>query len=203
MKLEARNLTRAVEGRTLFSDLAFSLAEGQTLVVSGRSGTGKTQLLRLLAWLDPPGAAELSLEGRSVRELGAVLWRSRVTLVPQAVPTYPGVPRELATRVATFASQRGRAARDPVVCAARWDLDEATWDQPWSRLSGGEKQRLALALAWSRRPEVLLLDEPTSALDPEAVAAVEADLADCTVVWVTHDKAQAERVGDAFLELSP
>jgi len=68
-------------------------------------------------------------------------------------------------------------------------------------LSGGEAQRAALAVAVSRKPTVLLLDEPTSALDPATMAEVEASLAGQTAIWVTHDDAQAERLGGRRLSL--
>ena len=77
--------------------------------------------------------------------------------------------------------------------------------QSWSKLSGGEAQRIYLSLALALRPTVLLLDEPTSACDAEAALAVErlvAQSAAGAVVWVTHDPAQAERVAQATLELS-
>jgi len=202
VKLEARGLARTAGGRLLFEGLSLEVSSGETLVVSGPSGAGKTQLLRLLAWLDPPDRGEVFLDGRPVGEVGPAEWRARVTLVPQRVPVYPGSPRAFAAAVGRLGAQRGRNGIDPVEVAARWDLEEAAWDKSWLDLSGGERQRVALAIALSRDPEVLLLDEPTGALHPEAVAAVEADLAERTVVWVTHDRVQAERLGGRRLEMS-
>ena len=89
----------------------------------------------------------------------------------------------------------------------RLALAPALLSQPWSKLSGGEAQRLHLCVLLALRPSVVLLDEPTSACDTEAALLVERMLAEvagttsAAVVWVTHDPAQAERVANATLEL--
>lgn len=202
-RLRAAKLSRIVDDRRLFSDLEIVLSAGETVALRGPSGTGKTLLLRLIGWLDPLGDAQLSLDCTPAATLGAPTWRSRVCLVAQDTPIHPGTPRDLVNLVAKLRHQRARRADDPVALAGRWSLSARAWDRPWSALSGGERQRIALAIALARRPDVLLLDEPTSALDPQATAAVEASLRDQTVLWVTHDPAQALRVADRFVELQP
>ncbi|TVQ94450.1 MAG: ATP-binding cassette domain-containing protein [Deltaproteobacteria bacterium] len=202
-RLRAAKLSRSVQERRLFHGIELQIDPGETVALRGPSGTGKTLLLRLIAWLDPLADAELFLDGLPAAELGAPVWRSRVCLVAQDVPAHPGTPRDLMALVAGLRHQRGRAAKDPLALAEAWGLDPRAWDRPWSALSGGERQRIALALALSRRPAVLLLDEPTSALDPEATAAVERSLRDQTILWVTHDPTQAARVADRFVELHP
>ncbi|OGR11113.1 MAG: hypothetical protein A2341_21875 [Deltaproteobacteria bacterium RIFOXYB12_FULL_58_9] len=82
-------------------------------------------------------------------------------------------------------------------------MAKENWQQPFAKLSGGEQQRLLLAMALSQEPDVLLLDEPTSALDAAVVDTVERTLRGCTAVWVTHDAEQARRVGTRVMELSP
>ena len=199
--LEAAGLTRRVDGRTLFADLELSLTAGETLLVRGRSGSGKSQLLRCLAWLLPV-QGRLRLHGESPKEMGAPRWRSELAYVPQQVPGLLGTPREHHQALCAFAVQRDRAGTDPVRIAEEWGLAESAWDQEWSELSGGEQQRAMLASVLSRGPTVLLLDEPTSAMDPDAVAAVEASLATTSAIWVTHDPLQAERVGTRELVLA-
>jgi putative ABC transport system ATP-binding protein len=197
--LTARELGRVVEGRTLFEGIDFDLSAG-LLWIRGPSGTGKSELLRRVAGL-VPGVGTLTLEGEAAEAMGLPTWRSRVSLVPQQAPRWEGTGLEAVARVESLAAQRGRASDDPVALAERWGLPPERWKQPMARLSGGEAQRLWMALVLSRRPEVVLLDEPTSALDADATARVESDLKGLTGLLVTHDEAQGERLSSASLVL--
>jgi putative ABC transport system ATP-binding protein len=178
-----------------------ALAPNDHLVVVGPSGIGKSSLLRVLATLDPLAAGELRLNGRTPDEIGIPKWRRQVTYVASTPPPLPHTARDWLITIGALAAQRSAPVDDAYALAADWGVGLELWDQPWSRLSGGERQRLALAVAVSRRPLVLLLDEPTANLDPASVERVEATLADRTCVWVTHDPAQADRVGSRHLEL--
>ncbi len=198
--LVATGLSRQVGDRVLFEDLILELGAGEIVVVQGPSGTGKTLLLRLLADLDPHEAA-LSLGGQTLRQLGPTGWRRRVRHVAPDTPVHAGAPTEWWARVRALKSMSGVELGDPVAISGRWGLEAEAWQRPWAQLSGGERQRIALACALATAPDVLLLDEPTSALDPDAVAAVEADLAGRTVLLVTHDRGQAQRLGARVVEL--
>ena len=78
-------------------------------------------------------------------------------------------------------------------------LEESLLDQPWSTLSGGQSQRLYLAIMVARRPQILLLDEVTSACDPASTKLVEqlVQASGCGSVWITHNVEQAERIAGA------
>jgi putative ABC transport system ATP-binding protein len=201
MIFEADGLARSVGERCLFADLGFRLSPGEHLAVVGPSGSGKTLLLRGLAWLDPLDAGSVQLDGRPPKAWGIPRWRAEACYVAQHPPRLQGTPLAYAERVTRFHSQRLRQGLNPLELAETWGLPRARWDAPWARLSGGEQQRILLAIAVSRGPSVLLLDEPTSALDAEATARVEASLAPHTLVWVTHDRDQAARVADRILRL--
>ena len=203
MRFEAQSLRRTFGSRALFEDLSFSLGSGQTLAVLGPSGTGKSQLLRALAWLDPLEAGSVRLDGRIPSELGIPTWRARVAYVPQVVPELRGTPAQYASQIEALQAQRGRSNDDAFALASSWGLSPESWRRPWSSLSGGERQRAYLALRLARRPDVLLLDEPTSALDAGVSLALEASLRATPSVWVTHDAAQAGRVATQRLELGP
>lgn len=198
--LRARIPTLTAADRTLARALELCVGAGDRLFVRGPSGSGKTRLLRALAGLDPVDGV-LTLDERSPTELGWPTWRARVALVPQRVPALPGTPRDLHVRANALRTSPPHPD-DPARHLPAWGLDPALLDQRWASLSGGEAQRLLLAVILARRPDVLLLDEPTSALDPAAALAVEATLADHPAVWVTHDADQAERLATATLHLT-
>lgn len=168
---------------------------GACVGLRGASGAGKTRLLRAVADLDPHqgGAA---LDGVAAADLPGPEWRRRVALLPaDARWWHPTV---------------GEHFPDPgAVDTAALGLAAAVMDWPVTRLSAGERQRLALLRLLARAPRCLLLDEPTAHLDPEGVERVEALVAryrkehDAPVVWVGHDRAQLERVAGRVLTLSP
>jgi len=196
----AEGLGRAVGDRVLFHGLSFELAQGETLAVLAPSGSGKTLLLRLLAGLDPLPAGSVRLDGRPQEEWPMPAWRSRVVYCPQTPPSLPGSPADFAAEMAGWAARKERPPGDAGALAREWGV-AGVWDEPWRKLSGGEAQRAALAIAVASRPDVLLLDEPTSALDEAARDQVEERLAGTTSLWVTHDEAQAERVSGRRLRL--
>jgi phosphate-transporting ATPase len=171
---------------------SFSLSAGECIVVRGPSGAGKTILLRAIADLDPSDGL-VTLEGRDRSIIAGPEWRRLVGYVPAE----PGWWAETVgehfsdwTAAAVFLKNLGLPG------------ESKTW--PISRLSTGERLRLALVRALIMRPKVLLLDEPTAALDAASVAAVEALIATerragLAVLWVTHDPSQARRIADRQL----
>lgn len=169
--------------------------DGLTVIV-GPSGAGKTTLLRLLNRLDDPDGGTVLCDGRDVRDYDVLELRRRVQLVGQVPVTFPGTVADNLGDVDT-GSLLGRVGL-PVALAGR----EA------DRLSVGEAQRLALARALARGPDVLALDEPTSALDTGSKGGVERlvrELADSglTVVMVTHEPRHAAELADHLIEVSP
>ncbi len=159
--------------------------------MSGRSGSGKTRLLRALADLDPHGG-EVSWAGRSAGSLPAPEWRRRVGLLPAE-------PRFWHPTVAGH-FPGGRGPGDEELASLR--LPARVRDADPARLSTGERARLAVLRLLSRFPEVLLLDEPAANLDRAnrdlVIRRVERYRAErrAPVLWVSHDPGEvaAERV---------
>jgi putative ABC transport system ATP-binding protein len=186
----------------VLDDLTLAVEEGKTCV-AGPSGRGKTSLLRLLNRLADPESGSVRYRGRDVREYDVLALRREVGLVPQLPALLDGT---VADNVAYGPRLADRAA-DVEGSLRLAGLDESFADRPAGRLSVGEQQRVMLARALALEPRVLLLDEPTSALDEESRAAVERTLLDLrerlslSFVFVTHDRAQAERLADRVIAL--
>ncbi|HIC81117.1 MAG TPA: ATP-binding cassette domain-containing protein [Kiloniellaceae bacterium] len=166
---------------------SFELGSGTCTALSGPSGAGKTLLLRALADLDP-AEGEIRLEGKARGQMSGPQWRRRVGYLPAEPGWWSERLEEHFLDWPIVAAQLGRVNLTPTVA-----------ERPVSRLSTGERQRLALLRALERAPRVPLLDEPTGPLDEEATAAVEALIREkldngLAVLWVTHDRRQAARV---------
>jgi tungstate transport system ATP-binding protein len=157
---------------------------GAPTMLLGPNGSGKTSLIRLAMGLVAPTS-------------GTVAAPERSAMVFQR-------PVMLRRSVRANVEYVSRANADAML--ARVGLT-ALADRPARRLSGGEQQRLALARALAREPEVLFLDEPTASLDPAATAMVEEIVADATargikVVMATHDLGQARRLAGDIVFLA-
>ncbi len=173
-------------------DLA--IAPGEIVCLSGPSGCGKSRLLRAVADLEPHGG-RIRLGDRDQAAMPAHVWRRAVMLVPAESQWWH-------ERVGEHF-----AAVDPDALA-ELGFEPEVVDWPVSRLSSGEKQRLALLRALSVDPEALLLDEPTANLDADSTAGVEAWLTGIArgkrlpVLWVAHDNNQIERVAQRLFRVS-
>ncbi|KAJ3070586.1 hypothetical protein HDU98_006369 [Podochytrium sp. JEL0797] len=173
------------------------------LTVRGPSGSGKTTLLKALAQLIPYESGTVSLDAQTPVQMGIPKWRTKVMYVPQRSAIMEGTPLDFFEVVHSFAahSKEGRERRDvgrsPVDIAKKWNVSEDLWRKQWNQLSGGESQRIALAIAVSMDPVLLLLDE--------TCLLVEDTLRNHNCIWVTHDPDQEARVKDASLvfEMNP
>ncbi len=185
--LEVRALARL----PMLQPVNLSLPAGECGVIMGRSGSGKSVLARAIADLDP-NEGDVLWRSRSRNAMPAPEWRRLVAYVPAESGwwaervsdhfVFPGDAEALLEEVGLPAE------------AMQWLV---------ARTSSGERQRLALARALAMQPEVLVLDEPTSALDAESREKVEALLQRLleegkTVLLITHDAAQAQRLGQRF-----
>ncbi len=174
-----------------------SLEPGECVAVSGPSGAGKSLFLRMIADLDPNEGA-VRLDGRDRRSWPAPAWRRQVVYAAAE-------PGWWAERVAEHFAPAMLAP----ACAllSRFALAPAMLDAPLTRLSTGERQRLALIRALVLQPSVLLLDEPTGALDQDATRCVEdvlgASLATgMAMLIVTHSVEQAARLARRRLRMA-
>jgi putative ABC transport system ATP-binding protein len=187
--LEVRSLSR------LHVSASFELRSGECIALQGPSGAGKSLLLRAIADLDP-NKGSVRLDGVDRESMPAPLWRKQVTYVAAEPGWWADVVQEHFT-----------AWENAVPLVEELGLPRSCGVWNVQRLSTGEKQRLGLARALMLHSRVLLLDEPTSALDANSTKAVESIIANRVatgtgVIWSTHDRAQAQRIGSRLFTMS-
>jgi len=183
VQVTVRGLAHAFPGTdTLFEGLNLDLNSGDLVAISGPSGSGKSTLLSLLARWETPLAGSVHWDG--ITDVGWVFQN------PHGVRGRAAIDHVALPLIAKGASRKDAdaEARDAL---ERFGLG-AIADRAFSALSGGEAQRLMLARAMARRPELLLVDEPTAQLDPTSADTVNSVLGQLAmeraiVVVSTHD----------------
>ena len=180
-------------GTLLLDRISLTLAAGPPTVLIGPNGAGKTTLLRLAMGLVAPSQGSVTWGGRS--EAPPV---RRAIMLQRPVMLRRSAAGNLRYALAAAGVARGeRGARADELLALVGLADVAA--RPARKLSGGEQQRLALARALAREPQVLFLDEPTASLDPAATRAIEDVIRAVAargvkVVMSTHDLGEARRL---------
>jgi ABC-type iron transport system FetAB ATPase subunit len=198
--------------------LSLTLAEGECLHLSGRSGLGKSTLLRSLAALVDATAGQVSLEGRTPAELGYPEWRRSVCYVAPRVEPLRQPLREWLELPRRFSAVERALRGGKVPWEAgleRLGLGTLDLERSVADLSTGERQRAAVLRALGVEPRVLLLDEAAAGLDPESLARLVELLRDWRegdfpgdpahprhprgILWVSHQAIEADRSLDLAL----
>ncbi len=203
--LRADNLGRSVRDKVLVADASFEVHKGETLVIVGPSGSGKSSLLRLLNRLDEPTTGTVYLDNVDYRQIAPRELRRRVGMVTQRPFLFPGT---VADNLRFGPRQRGQDLTETRIEELLASVGLAGYgSRGVANLSGGEAQRVSFARTLANSPEILLLDEPTSALDDDSKHGVEVLVAEIgrehgiPCALVTHDVAQAARLGQRVLML--
>ncbi len=196
MKLSADRLCKSFGGQTVLKDVSFSVQSGDTLAFVGRSGCGKTTLLRILAGFLPPDAGSVALDGKlsgSPNKDKLMVFQS----FDQLFPWFTLRGNILYALKKTHPELEKNEACDLAMrCLAGMGLSGAEEKYPY-QLSGGMKQRGAMARAMALSPKALLLDEPFSSLDIQSRESAHESLktlkqaTGAAVVLVTHDLQEA------------
>lgn len=196
--LQVDQLSFVVNGHPIVDSITIDVLQGETIAITGKSGSGKTSFLRLLNRLAEPTSGTVYLNGQDYHSLPPRVLRQRVGMVIQTAYLFPGT---VADNLRFGPVQRGEHLSDAAIDDLLEQVDLAGYARrDVAPLSGGEAQRVSVARTLANHPEVLLLDEPTSALDEDVKLEVETLLKrliaeqNLTCLMITHDDQQAARM---------
>jgi putative ABC transport system ATP-binding protein len=194
--LEVERVSLLRGGSLVLDGIDAAFQRGVVTGITGPSGAGKTSLLRCLNRLEDPAEGRVLLDGSDIRSIDPTVLRRRVGMIFQTPSVFEGGVR------ANLCYGLDEPEEDVLIDVLQaCGLDGSYLSRDSTALSVGQAQRVCIARALVRDPEVLLMDEPTSALDKDAANRVEGLLGDLTsrglaIVLVTHNLAQAERVAE-------
>ncbi|MGD0955530.1 MAG: ATP-binding cassette domain-containing protein [Candidatus Acidiferrales bacterium] len=191
-------------GQTLLNGVGFTIQRGETLILLGRSGAGKTTALKLINRLLEPSGGEVQVEGRPTVAWNPIALRRHIGYVIQEAGLFPHYTVEqnvsLVPRLEGQPSAHIRSRVEELLALV--GLDPGTFLQRYPHeLSGGQRQRVGVARALAADPPILLMDEPFGALDPLTRAEVRNEFQALqqrlgkTIVIVTHDTSEALLLG--------
>ncbi len=211
MSIIVKKLEKSFENQKVLRGIDLEIQDGETVVLIGSSGSGKSTFLRCLNLLNVPDKGQIFIDGQEITKPKTNLnkLRAKVGMVFQSFNLFENLNIieniKLAPRKVLHLSNK-QAEKEAIELLKRVGLGNKAYDYP-KNLSGGQKQRVAIARALAMHPEVILFDEPTSALDPEMVGEVLEVIKDLakdhsrTMVIVTHEMSFAREVGTRLIFL--
>src|SRR5918998_4324627 len=202
-----RGLSKSFGKATVLEDINFEVSEGESLVLLGASGSGKTTILRIIAGLEEPDSGRVILHGKDVTKLPA---RERgVGVIFQSYALFPRMTVEqnigYGLRIRRRSRQEIKEAVDRLIELV--GLDEHRSKYP-SQLSGGQQQRVAIARTLAYKPQMLLFDEPFGALDAQMRVRLRREIhqllkrVNLPAIFITHDQEEALEIGDRIAVLN-
>ncbi len=196
MRLHLQNLHLRLGGKPVFQGFNLAVAQGEKVLIKGPSGSGKSTLLRLILGFVQPDRGVVQIDGRPLNRQNVWSLRQRMAFVSQGLSIGHGKVEDFVRDIYGYRANRHLVYDETRIFAhfEQFDLEPGKLRQDIRRLSGGEKQRVALIVALLLDRELYLLDEVTSAIDEalrEKVIAHLAGLPGKTMVVVSHDRGWA------------
>src|SRR6266571_5832917 len=202
-----QSISKRFKKARVLEDITFDVAEGESLVLLGASGSGKTTILRIIAGLEQPETGYVILHGKDVTDLPA---RERgVGVIFQAYALFPRMTVEKNIGYGLKIRRRPRKERKRIVneLLQLVKLEDHRKKYPW-QLSGGQQQRVAIARTLAYKPQVLLFDEPFGALDAQTRVHLRREIrallrkVKVPAIFITHDQEEALELGDRIAVLN-
>lgn len=195
------NLSLSFDDRTVLKDLSFDILKGESLVILGGSGSGKSVLTKTIIGLLAPDSGSVKINSKSKNKFGVLFQNSALF---DYVTVWKNISFNYKKR---FNISKKEAKQLAIEKLNDVGLEESIADMFPIELSGGMKKRVALARAIAHNPEIIVLDEPTSGLDPimsdivnEIIIKLSKDL-NTTIITITHDIHSAFKIADKIAVL--
>ena len=206
--IRLEHVTKSFDGQKVLDDLSLSVNEGEFLTVIGRSGCGKTTMLRLINGLQKPDSGKVYVEGEDVDNTDLIALRRRIGYVIQNKGLFPHMTVEKnISYVPVISGKKNKEEnhRQALRLLKLAGLEESMAGRYPSELSGGQQQRVGIARALASDAKILLMDEPFGALDEITKRAMQNEVLSLqaqlhmTIVFITHDIREAMKLGDRVL----
>lgn len=202
--IAVHEISKVYNDKNVVDHVSFEVKKGETLVLLGTSGSGKTTTLKMLNRLVPPTAGSIHIDGEDIMAEPPEKLRLRIGYVIQNIGLFPHytVAENIATVPVLLNWEEDRISERIASLLRLMGLPQEMAERYPSELSGGQKQRVGLARALAADPPIVLLDEPFGALDPITRRQIQTEfkeletLLDKTMVLVTHDIFEAIELGD-------
>lgn len=182
------------------------IQEHKVTSIAGKSGSGKTTFLKMLNKMITPDSGNVFYYGKDIKNIDAIQLRREVVMLGQTPAIFPGSIRENLLIGRRFSNKAPLSDEKLIEMLKKLELDKSL-DQDSEELSGGEKQRIALARVILSDPKVFLLDEPSSALDSETENLIITSLVNHsrennkTLIMVTHSVKIGKEFSDVIIEI--
>lgn len=210
--IQFKHISKAFDGQLVLRDLSLNIEAGEFVTIIGRSGCGKTTLLRLINRLITPDQGCVIVQGQDVAQTDPIALRRRIGYAIQSVGLFPHMTVEkniaYVPSISGKDQWKGKNRRKLVEeLLAQVGLDPILADRYPRTLSGGQRQRVGIARALAARPEILLMDEPFGAVDEITRGQLQQEIRrihedrGITILFVTHDIEEALKLGSRVLVL--
>ena len=210
--IEFDNVTKIFDGKIkAVSDLSMEIFEGETVVLLGTSGSGKTTTMKMVNRLIDPTSGRILINGKNIIEQDTIELRLMIGYAVQNIGLFPhmNVAENIAVvpRLLKWTEKRISKRVDELIEMVGLESEEFRYRFP-GQLSGGQKQRIGVARALAADPPILLMDEPFGALDPITRDQLQNEFIDLlseikkTIIFVTHDVFEAIKMGDRIAILN-
>lgn len=202
------HVKKSFDGQEILKDFNLSVKEGEFLTVIGRSGCGKTTMLKLMNGLLTPDTGKVYVEEKNIAETDIISLRRRIGYVIQNRGLFPHMTVEKnITYVPVISGKKNKKENHELALKLLKlvGLEEEKLHRYPSELSGGQQQRVGIARALAANPKILLMDEPFGALDEitrqtmqDEILRLQKEL-ELTIIFITHDIREAMKLGDRVM----